>query len=69
MSSRVTLDEQGIVRLKHFETDLVKILGYFRMLGSRHRLEAVKRLFESEYRLGVCARLEAGRFDHVYLLI
>ena len=31
LSSRVAPDEQGIVRLGHFEVDLVKILGYLRV--------------------------------------
>ena len=62
MSFGVTPDEHGIVGLGHFETDLVKILGYLRVPCSRCLLETVERLFESADRLRVCGRLESGRF-------
>ena len=41
LSSRVAPDEQRIVGLGHVEVDLVKILVYLRVSGSRCLLEAV----------------------------
>ena len=54
LSSGVIMDEQGIVELRHFEADSLKILGYLQVPSSRCLLEAVEMLSESAYCLQVC---------------
>ena len=53
LTSGVAPDEQRVVKLGHIEANLVKILGYLRMLGFGCLLEATQRLFESTYHLWV----------------
>ena len=69
MSFRVAADEQIVIRLGHVEADSVKILGYLQVSCFRCLLEAIERLFDSAYHLGVCALLEAWWLYHVHLLI
>ena len=68
LCSEVSPNEQGIVRLGHFEVDLVKILSYLRMSCFGFLLEAVEKLFQSVYCFWVCVRLETEWLYHVHLL-
>ena len=61
--------EQRVVRLEHFEADLVKILGYLRMPCSRCLLEIIERLFKLVENSCMCTRLESMWLYHVHLLI
>ena len=68
LSFGVAPDEQRVVGLGHVEADLVKILGYLRMLDSGCLLEAIERLKESTICMVQIRTLHLrGKSKHLHL--